>query len=272
MDMNRAARASLRPLPVDFHRRRVDVGQNYTPVKFVATDTMPTVTSDGVSIAYEVVGRGPPVLMLAGLAGVGRSWGPQVDLFAQSFTVILPDHRGTGASERTTANMTVRQHAADTARVLDAVGLGACHVIGYSTGGAIAQLMGIHHARHVTSLTIAASLARADAYFRRQFVMRRRMLADSGPRAAIEASALFLFDPEFQRSNVSTVERWVDVASSAAYDPAIAAARIDMIVSHDALDDLPRITCPTHIIAGSVISARRRTSRANLPMSFRARG
>jgi len=45
-----------------------------------------------------------------------------------------------------------------------------------------------------------------------------------------------------------------------------------MIVSHDALDDLPRITCPTHIIAGSVISARRRTSRANLPMSFRARG
>jgi hypothetical protein len=59
--------------------------------------------------------------------------------------------------------------------------------------------------------------------------MRRRMLADSGPRAAIEASALFLFDPEFQRSNVSTVERWVDVASSAAYDPAIAAARIDRI-------------------------------------------
>jgi aminoacrylate hydrolase len=212
---------------------------------------MPTVTSDGVSIAYEVVGRGPPVLMLAGLAGVGRSWGPQVDLFAKSHTVILPDHRGTGSSELTTANMTIRQHAADMARVLDAVGLDAAHVIGYSTGGAIAQLMGIHHAAKVTSLTIASSLARADAYFRRQFAMRRRMLVDSGPRAAIEASALFLFDPEFQRNNVSAIERWVDVASSAAYEPAIATARIDMIVSHDALDDLPRITCPTHIVGGS---------------------
>jgi aminoacrylate hydrolase len=212
---------------------------------------MPTVTSDGVSIAYEVIGRGPPALMLAGLAGVGRSWGPQVDLFAQSHTVILPDHRGTGASERTTANMTIRQHAADMARVLDAVGFGPAHVIGSSTGGAIAQLMGIHHAEHVTSLTIASSLARADAFYRRQFAMRRRMLADSGPRASNEANALFLFDPEFARSNPSAVERWVDVASSAAYDPAITAARIDMIVSHDALDDLPRVTCPTHIVVGS---------------------
>lgn len=212
---------------------------------------MPTITSDGVSIAYEVIGRGPPLLMLAGLAGVGRSWGTVVDLFARSHTVILPDHRGTGASERTTVGMTIRQHASDMVRVLDAVGLDAAHVIGYSTGGAIAQLMGIYHEARVTSLTIASSLARADAYFRRQFVMRRRMLADSGPRAAIEASALFLFDPAFQRNNASVVERWVDVASTAPYDPAISAARIDMIVSHDALDDLSRIFCPTHIVAGN---------------------
>ena len=31
----------------------------------------------------------------------------------------------------------------------------------------------------------------------------------------------------------------------------MAAGRINMMVSHDALDDLPRITCPTHIVVGS---------------------
>jgi hypothetical protein len=40
--------------------------------------------------------------------------------------------------------------------------------------------MGTHHAAKVTSLTISSSLAGADAYFRRQFAMHRRMLSKPG--------------------------------------------------------------------------------------------
>lgn len=36
---------------------------------------MPNVVSDSVSIHYEVKGKASPVLLLAGLAGVGASWG-----------------------------------------------------------------------------------------------------------------------------------------------------------------------------------------------------
>ena len=56
---------------------------------------MPDVASDRVSIHYEARGQGSPVLILAGLAGVGTSWGPQIDLFAEYHQVIVPDHRGT---------------------------------------------------------------------------------------------------------------------------------------------------------------------------------
>ncbi|SCU88132.1 putative aminoacrylate hydrolase RutD [Cupriavidus necator] len=211
---------------------------------------MPYVTSDGVSIQYEVKGQGSPVLLLAGLAGLGASWGPQIDLFAAQHQVIVPDHRGTGQSERTARDMTITQHARDMARVIEAVGCGPVHVVGSSTGGAIAQLLAINHRERLRSATIVSSIARADAFYRRQFDMRRRMLTDSGLRASTEANALFLFDPKFSREHPEQVQAWVNAASAGTFDPEIGFARIDMIVGHDAFDDLPSITTPTLVLVG----------------------
>ncbi|MCY1208311.1 putative non-heme bromoperoxidase BpoC [compost metagenome] len=211
---------------------------------------MPSIMSDGVSIHYEVKGQGSPVLLLAGLAGLGASWGPQIDLFAGQHQVIVPDHRGTGQSERTARGMTIAQHARDMARVIEAVGCGPVHVVGSSTGGAIAQLLAIHHRERLRSATIVSSIARADAFYRRQFDMRRRMLTDSGLRASTEANALFLFDPKFSREHPEQVQAWVNAASAGTFDPEIGFARIDMIVGHDAFDDLPSITTPTLVLVG----------------------
>ena len=211
---------------------------------------MPNVISDGVSIHYEVKGHGSPVLLLAGLAGVGASWGAQIDLFAGGHQVIVPDHRGTGASEHTARAMTIAQHARDMARVVEMVGCGPVHVVGSSTGGAIAQLMAIHHRELLRSATIISSIARADAYYRRQFEMRRRMLADSGLRASTEANALFLFAPRFQREHPERVQAWVNTTAAGPFESEIGFARIDMIVGHDAFDDLPSIATPTLVLVG----------------------
>ena len=211
---------------------------------------MPDVISDGVSIHYEVKGQGSPVLLLAGLAGVGSSWGPQIDLFAKCHQVIVPDHRGTGASEHTARAMTIAQHARDMARAVEVVGCGAVHVVGSSTGGAIAQLMAIRHRDLLRSATIVSSIARADAYYRRQFEMRRRMLTDSGLRASTEANALFLFAPGFQREHPERVQAWVNATSAGTFEPEIGFARIDMIVGHDAFDELPSISTPTLVLVG----------------------
>lgn len=211
---------------------------------------MPYVMSDGVSIHYEVKGQGSPVLLLAGLAGAGASWGPQIDLFAEHHQVIVADHRGTGASEHTARDMTIAQHARDMARVIEAVGCGPVHVVGSSTGGAIAQLLAINHRELLRSATIVSSIARADAFYRRQFDMRRRMLADSGLRASTEANALFLFDPKFIREHPEQVQAWVNTSSAGTFEPEIGFARIDMIVGHDAFDDLQSITTPTLVLVG----------------------
>jgi aminoacrylate hydrolase len=123
-------------------------------------------------------------------------------------------------------------------------------VVGSSTGGAIAQLLAINHRELLRNATILSSIARADAFYRRQFDMRRRMLTDSGLRASTEANARFLFDPKFMREHPEQAQAWVDTASACTFEPEISFARIDMIAGHDAFDDLQWITTPTLVLVG----------------------
>jgi aminoacrylate hydrolase len=212
---------------------------------------MPTILSDDVSIHYEIVGSGSPVVLLAGLVGIGRAWGPQIELFAKNHLVILPDQRGTGQSEKTVRGQIIEQHAADVATLIRSLMLGPVHLIGSSTGGAIAQVLAIDHPELIRSAVIASSFARPDAFFRRQFVMRRRLIEDSGWPAAVEANALFLFDPVFHRQHPEGIAAWERMALAAPFDQDIAFARFDMLNAHDQLDRLSRVRCPVLVLVGN---------------------
>src|SRR5256885_12550150 len=55
---------------------------------------------NGVRINYKIVGSGPAVVLLHGYAQTSHMWLPLMPLLAGSHTVIAPDLRGIGASER----------------------------------------------------------------------------------------------------------------------------------------------------------------------------
>lgn len=63
-------------------------------------------------IAVETAGSGPAVLMIHGLGATSNSWGPQVSILSQSFTVIRPDLRGAGRSV-TAGIISVAAHVSD---------------------------------------------------------------------------------------------------------------------------------------------------------------
>jgi len=211
---------------------------------------MPVIQSNDAEIYYEVTGSGSPVMLIAGLGGVGASWGPQVAMFARNHTVILPDHRGTGRSTHTAKGQTIAQHAQDFAAIVDAAGMGPAHLVGSSTGGAIAQVMALQHPAQVKTATIASSWARVDPFFQRQFAARAKMISAAGVEAAMEMGALFLFDPRYQMTNQPVVQAWVDAAIKGATNADIALKRMDMILAHDRLDELGRIKAPTLVIVG----------------------
>ena len=217
---------------------------------------MPAFETDGYTQYYEELGDpgNPAVLMISGLGGVGASWAGQIQRFAAKFHVILPDHRGTGKSSRTDTGYTTEQLARDMSGLVEGLGLGPVHVVGASTGGAIAQYMALNHPHTVRSLVLSSTFARFDEFTRREFQVRRRM-AESWDRPEMFAGySLFLFSPRYTGTHPEKVQAWIDRAAAHPTQPEdreIGLKRIDMILAHDALSRLGEIRVPTLVVCGS---------------------
>ena len=125
---------------------------------------MPNAIVNGISIDYSTAGDGPPVLLICGTGQPADLWFAQVtDLAAAGRTVITFDNRGCGRSEAPPAPYLVSDMAADTAALVEHLGLGPCDIIGYSLGGYIAQELAVTRAGLVRRLVLLAGPA-APAY------------------------------------------------------------------------------------------------------------
>lgn len=92
-------------------------------------------------------GNGPPVLLLHGwMASADLNWCGAYDALAGAgYRVLAIDHRGHGRGLRPLAPFRLADCAADAAGVLRTLGLSPALIVGYSMGGAIAQLVARDH-------------------------------------------------------------------------------------------------------------------------------
>lgn len=119
---------------------------------------MPIQRVNDIDLAYEVRGRGAPVLFVAGTGYPGATWSPAaLDILAAEFAVITFDHRGTGDTPATPGPYTTRGFASDALGLLRALDTGPAHVIGHSMGGRVAQWMALDEPSLVRSLVLAAT-------------------------------------------------------------------------------------------------------------------
>ena len=126
---------------------------------------MPNVIVNGISIDYSTAGDGPPVLLICGTGQPAGLWSAQVaDLTAAGHTVITFDNRGCGRSGAPPAPYLVSDMAADTAALIEHLGLGPCDIIGYSLGAYIAQEVAVTRAGLVRRLVLLAGAGPAPAF------------------------------------------------------------------------------------------------------------
>jgi 3-oxoadipate enol-lactonase len=92
-------------------------------------------------------GDGAPVMLLHGwMASADLNWcGAYGTLTEAGYRVLAIDHRGHGRGLRPLAHFRLEDCAADAAGVIRALGLAPALVVGYSMGGAIAQLVARDH-------------------------------------------------------------------------------------------------------------------------------
>lgn len=120
---------------------------------------MATVEIDGILHYHEVHGSGVPVLLLHGGFCSLEILRPQIDSLSTRCRVHVPERPGHGRTADTDGPITYPQSVADTLAYMDAVGLEAAHVVGFSDGAIIGLLLALDHPDRVRSLVaISANL------------------------------------------------------------------------------------------------------------------
>ncbi len=104
-------------------------------------------------------GDGPPVMLLHGwMATADLNWcGTYGDLVDAGYRVLAIDHRGHGRGLRPLASFRLTDCAGDAAAALRALGAAPAVVVGYSMGGAIAQLVARDYPEVVSGLILSGT-------------------------------------------------------------------------------------------------------------------
>ncbi len=206
------------------------------------------VLPDGGRLACEVRGAGPPLLLVAGLGGVGSFWDAVVPVFEQRFTVVRHDHRGTGGSSIERIDYSIDQMAGDVLALMDHLGIDRAHYVGHSTGGAIGQALALDHPGRLDRLVLSATWPAPDAYFEALFAARADLLRIAGPVHYLRSTALLLNPPWWIRDHPELADIGEAQAAARLPDPEVLLRRIAAILRHDRSADLHRIAAPTLVI------------------------
>ncbi len=91
---------------------------------------------NGIRIAYETTGKGFPLLMLHGFPRTHRTWEKVAPILSSRFTLVMPDRRGYGDSDRGSTPETYNNMnmASDMLGVMDYLGHSDFIVVGHDKG------------------------------------------------------------------------------------------------------------------------------------------
>ena len=112
---------------------------------------------DSFKIAYKVIGKGKPIIFLTRFRGTLNDWDPAfVDAVAKSYKVILFDAPGVGLSTGIVPT-SVTKWADQAVQFTRALGIDHAIYLGWSMGGAVAQIIAINYPESVDKLILLAT-------------------------------------------------------------------------------------------------------------------
>jgi 3-oxoadipate enol-lactonase len=118
---------------------------------------------------YRVTGRGPPLVLLHGLMASGAMFDPLAELLRDDFRLLIPDLRGHGQSGEMEGPYDPAIMAGDLRPVMAEAGFARANVLGYSHGGAVAQVLARDQPQSVSKLILVCTYACNVATLREYF-------------------------------------------------------------------------------------------------------
>jgi pimeloyl-ACP methyl ester carboxylesterase len=95
------------------------------------------IASNGTSIHVRSGGAGPAVLLLHGYGETGDMWAPMAADLARDHTVVVPDLRGMGLSDKPVGGFDKKTQGVDMAGVLDALNIDKVDLVTHDIGNMV---------------------------------------------------------------------------------------------------------------------------------------
>lgn len=204
---------------------------------------------NGVELAVQVAGSGPPIVFVHGSLDDHRAWERILPGLTESHVIVTYDRRGHGGSSCPHGQGRISEDVEDLAGVLRALELKSPLVVGHSYGSCITMLLGAHHPGLTGGLLVHEpplfTLLRDDASTRHlaeeasEHMCRAADLITAGAvaegvRHFVDHAAFgpgtwdTLFTAEIRRTCLANAETWLDQSR----DPTRLAVRPELLAGY----------------------------------------
>ena len=235
--------------------------------------TKTRIKANGVSINLVHGGAGPPLLLLHGYPQTHVEWHKIAPKLADHYTVVAPDLRGYGDSEKPPApegDLSIyckRTTAQDQVEVMEKLGFESFHVVGHDRGARVGHRMALDHPEQVrtfTSLDVVPSQAAFDhmdsqlsfAWFHWHLMRQPSPLPETLIGNSAQVYLDFLLEQWTAIDGSITDEAYAEYLRCFNNPETIRATCLDyrgieIDLMHDEADRGRKLTCPVLLLWGS---------------------
>ena len=205
---------------------------------------MPVLNRDGLSLYYEVHGKGPAVVFAHGAGGNAASWYQQVPHFAPDHTVLTLDHRGFGRSPCDPSDFQPSAFADDLLAILDASSIKRAALVCQSMGGWTGMQMAVRAPERVACLVLCGTPGGIMTPALEE--LQKRLSSAQGPGTA--GIAQLAMAPDFGEREPEREFLYSQLSAfNAGLGPEEIRRLFDLVVSDEQLADF---AVPTLLLAG----------------------
>ena len=109
-----------------------------------------------MTVYYQVVGQGEPIILIHGLSGSSRWWVRNIPALAKHYRLYLIDLPGFGTMRRYRQRFFLDEIAAGIVSWMEAVGIKQAHLVGHSMGGYLCLWIATHHPERIQCLVLVS--------------------------------------------------------------------------------------------------------------------
>ena len=129
---------------------------------------------NGIRMHYQRAGDGPLVVLLHGWPQTSHCWRHIVPALASTHTVVAPDLRGYGRTDKPVGGYDKRTMAADVSALISTLGFSSAAVVGHDRGARVSYRWALDRPDQVTRLVLLDVIPTREMWLRMDAALARR--------------------------------------------------------------------------------------------------